>query len=81
MERTIRNLGEETKQPSQPYANLAQQGICRCQVNAIKAMIPDFNSNEENLVWGSLDIRDGYVLHRAIDAWAHDIPDPEGTTV
>uniref|UniRef100_D8QEM0 Uncharacterized protein n=1 Tax=Schizophyllum commune (strain H4-8 / FGSC 9210) TaxID=578458 RepID=D8QEM0_SCHCM len=41
MERTIGNLGEEIKQHSNPYANLSERAIRRCQINAIKALIPD----------------------------------------
>ena len=41
MERTIGNLGEEIRQPSNPFANLSQRGLRRSQVNALKAMIPD----------------------------------------
>ena len=81
MERTIGNLGEEIKQPSKLYANLSQRGIRRCQVNAIKAMIPDFDSDEKNPVRGSMDIGDGYILHRARDDRAHKIPDPESAAV
>lgn len=40
MERTIGNLGEEIRQPSNPYANLSHRGILRAQVNALKAMVP-----------------------------------------
>ena len=41
MERTIGDLGAEVKQPSNPYANLAQRALCRAQVNGLKAMQPD----------------------------------------
>jgi hypothetical protein len=40
MERTIGNLGEEIKQPSQPFANLSERGLRRCQVNALKSVLP-----------------------------------------
>ncbi|KAJ7589530.1 hypothetical protein C8J56DRAFT_1004281 [Mycena floridula] len=52
MERTIGNLGEEIKQHSDPYSNLAQRALRRCQVNAIKAMIPDIEP----------DLGGGYIL-------------------
>lgn len=48
MERTIGNLGQEIRQPSDPFSNLAQQGIRRCQINALKAMLPQFD-HAENL--------------------------------
>ncbi|KAF8547150.1 hypothetical protein OG21DRAFT_1393469, partial [Imleria badia] len=40
MERTIGNLRQEIRQPSDLFSNLAQQGIRRCQMNALKAMFP-----------------------------------------
>ncbi|KAI8980787.1 hypothetical protein BD414DRAFT_420566 [Trametes punicea] len=44
MERLIGDLGSEIKQPSNPYANLSQRAFRRCQVNAVKAMMPEVNS-------------------------------------
>ncbi|KAG2335234.1 hypothetical protein BDR05DRAFT_858792, partial [Suillus weaverae] len=41
MERTIGNLGQEIRQPSNPYVNLSREGVRRCQVNALKAMVPN----------------------------------------
>ena len=67
MERTIGNLGEEIKQPSNPFANLSQRGIRRSQVNALKAMVPDLEPNTDSLPRNSNDIGDGYVLLRARD--------------
>jgi hypothetical protein len=49
MEQTIGNLGEEIKQPSNPFANLSQRGIRHSQVNALKAMIPDLEPNSDSL--------------------------------
>ena len=62
MERTIGNLGEEIKQPSNPFANLSQRGILRCQTNAFIAMFPSFRSSECNIPQGALDLGGGYVL-------------------
>lgn len=67
MERTIGNLGEEIKQHSNAFANLAQRGIRRCQVNALKAMIPDLEPPENPLPRGSRDLGDGYAMLRAMD--------------
>lgn len=65
MERTIGNLGEEIRQPSNPYANLSQRGLLRCQVNALTAMIPDLQKNVSILPRGAIDIGKGYALLRA----------------
>ncbi|KAG0692628.1 hypothetical protein DFH29DRAFT_985705 [Suillus ampliporus] len=40
MERTIGNLVSEIRQPSNPYANLAQRAIRRAQHNTLMIMIP-----------------------------------------
>jgi hypothetical protein len=76
MERTIGNLGEEIKQPSNPYANLSQRGVRRCQVNAMKAMFPALDTTDteaQKSPRGSKDLGDGYVLLRARDEWLHKI--------
>ena len=70
MERTIGNLGEEIKQPSNPFANLSQRGIRRLQVNALKAMIPDLEPNSDSLPRNSNDIGDRYIFLRVRDASA-----------
>lgn len=67
IEWTIGNLGEEIKQHSDPYANLSQRGLRRCQVNALKAMIPDLVPVENPLPHGALDLGDKYSLLRAMD--------------
>ncbi|KAG6913570.1 hypothetical protein DXG01_005857 [Tephrocybe rancida] len=64
MERTIGNLVRELRQPSNPYANLAQQSLLRSQVNALKVIVPDF-LDPPSLPQGSIPLGSGYVLlHR-----------------
>lgn len=67
MERTIGNLGEEIRQHSNPYANLSERGLQRCQVNTLKAMIPDLDKEKTKIPRGAKDIGEGYVLLRARD--------------
>ena len=62
MERTIGNLGQEIRQPSDPFSNLAQQGIWRCQVNALKAMIPHLDPPENTNPRASADLGNSYTL-------------------
>ncbi len=69
MERTIGNLGEEIRQPSNPYANLSQRGLLRCQVNALMAMIPDPRSSTPFSTSRAVDLGQGYVLLRAQDRY------------
>ncbi|KIJ09554.1 hypothetical protein PAXINDRAFT_17364 [Paxillus involutus ATCC 200175] len=62
MERTIGNLGQEICQPSQPYANLSQEGVRRCQVNALLSAIPTLAIPPKGLPEGAVDLRDGFAL-------------------
>ncbi|KAG6825303.1 hypothetical protein H0H92_004107, partial [Tricholoma furcatifolium] len=66
MERTIGNLVRELRQPSNPYANLAQRSLLRCQVNALKVLIPDL-IDPPSPPRGSIDLNDGYILLRRRD--------------
>ncbi|KDR79664.1 hypothetical protein GALMADRAFT_63042 [Galerina marginata CBS 339.88] len=79
IERTIGNLGEEIKQHSNPFSNLALRGLRRCQVNALKAMVPDIEPLEETFPLGSKDLGQSYALLRAMDNTARPI-DPLETT-
>ena len=49
MEHTIGNSGEEIRQLSNPYTNLSQHGLLRCQVNTLTAMIPDLGPSSTSL--------------------------------
>src|SRR6266702_576407 len=78
LECTIRNLGEEIKQHSNPFANLSQRGIRRARVNALKAMIPDLDEDcGHSLPRGSKDLGDGFVLLRARDTNPYTLRDCE----
>ncbi|KAG2062436.1 hypothetical protein BDR04DRAFT_1131201 [Suillus decipiens] len=52
MERMIGNLGQEIRQPSNPYANLSQEGLRRCQLDEPPKGLPT----------SSVDLGDGYAL-------------------
>ena len=71
MERTIGYLGEEIRQPSNPYANLSQRGLLRCQVNTLMAMIPDLSPPPPSIPQGAIDLGqpEGYILLRAQDRY------------
>ncbi|KAJ7088471.1 hypothetical protein B0H15DRAFT_939305 [Mycena belliarum] len=81
MERTIGNLGEEIRQHSDPYSNLAQRCIRRTQVNALKAIIPDLEPDTNPLPHGSIDLGDGFVLLRAMDNCSRDVSDSEAEAI
>ncbi|KAI0070681.1 hypothetical protein K474DRAFT_1713122 [Panus rudis PR-1116 ss-1] len=67
MERTIGNLGEEIRQPSNPFANLAERGLRRSRVNALKAMYPVYFDEEQAPPRNSVDLGNNYRLLRAQD--------------
>ncbi|KAJ7244471.1 hypothetical protein C8J57DRAFT_1191344 [Mycena rebaudengoi] len=68
LERTIGNLGQEIRQHSNPYANLAMRGIRRCQVNALTAFIPDLDPEPVFGPRGSINVGGGFFLLRATDS-------------
>ena len=80
MERTIGNLGEEIKQPSQPFANLSERGLRRSQTNALKAMLPHLDE-ERGLPRVSIDLGHGYILLGARDKHAQYACDKDAIAV
>ncbi|KAJ3831674.1 hypothetical protein F5878DRAFT_654799 [Lentinula raphanica] len=72
MERTIGNLGQETKQHSNPYANISQRGVRRCQVNALLASVPDLIPNE-GPPQGSRQLDNGYIMLTATDNVSREV--------
>jgi hypothetical protein len=81
MERTIGNLGQEIRQPSNPYANLSQRGVRRAQINALKAMIPDLEPSENTATRGAIILGNGYILLRAKERSPHAVRPCEGVAI
>ena len=77
MERTIGNLGEEIQQPSNPFANLSQRGLLRCQVNALIAMAPVLKPYQCDLPRGAVELGENYVLLRAKDRYSRYMKETE----
>ena len=71
MERVIGLLGGEIKQHSNPYANLSQRALRWCQVNTLKCIIPDLDSDsaEYQPPCRSVDLSDGFFLLRARECY------------
>ncbi|KIK29823.1 hypothetical protein PISMIDRAFT_88326 [Pisolithus microcarpus 441] len=67
MERTIGNLGQEIRQLSKPYENLAEEGVRRSRVNALLAVMPELDDGIKGHPTGSVDLGEGYVLLRKRD--------------
>ncbi len=80
MERMIGDLGSQIRQPSNPFANLAQRALRRCQVNAMKAMLP-CTENQVRIPRGAVDLKDGYVLLCAKEQYPHLIPEVDATPI
>lgn len=79
-ERLIGDLGAELKQPSNPFANLAQRALRRCRINAIKAMLPHIDRTRlraDTIPRGAENLGDGYVLLRAMDRYRRALPHNE----
>jgi hypothetical protein len=68
MERTIGNLGQEIRQPSNPFANLARRALQRSQVNALKSIYPELDPKSKlQLPKGAVDLGEGYIVLRPRD--------------
>ncbi|KAI0085957.1 hypothetical protein BDY19DRAFT_895703 [Irpex rosettiformis] len=69
MERVIGDLGSEIRQPSNPFSNLSQRALRRCQLNAIKHMVPTLGDDTATtqLPRGACNLGHGYALLRAVD--------------
>jgi len=75
MERTIGDLGQEIRQPSNPFANLAQHALQWLQVNALKSIYPELDLKSRfQLPKGAMDIRGGYIMLRPRDKIPAEIP-------
>ena len=68
MERAIGDLGGDIRQPSNIYGNLCQIALRQSQLNALKALYPEFDpdTNKPHPAY-SEDIGHGYVLLRPRD--------------
>nr|VWP00054.1 Zn(2)-C6 fungal-type domain-containing protein [Ganoderma boninense] len=80
MENYIGNITREIKQHVTPYANVAERALRRCQVNALKAIFPEFDE-PETLPQHARDLGDGYVLLTAADATERSVSVPEGEAI
>jgi hypothetical protein len=82
MERTIGDLGREIRQPSNPFANLAQRALRRSQVNALKNMYPELDPTATlHMPKFSQDLGNGCVLLRPRDRLPTAIPGVGGNVI
>lgn len=66
------NLTQELRQPSNPFANLSQRALLRCQINALKNIIPELEEPAA-LPRNAIDLSDGYILLRRRDTTARPL--------
>ncbi|KAL4247499.1 hypothetical protein ABKN59_008565 [Abortiporus biennis] len=76
METAIGNLTREIRQDSNPFANLMKVGLCRAQINGLKASFPELEP-DPSPPRGSSELGDGYILLRARERTAHAVQDYE----
>ena len=76
----IGNLGEEIKQPSQPFANLSERGLHRCQVNALQSVLPHLEPAEK-LPRISVDLGNGFVLLGTHEEYQQKVPEHEAAAI
>ncbi|KAJ7049353.1 hypothetical protein C8F01DRAFT_1002515 [Mycena amicta] len=78
MERTIGSLGEQLRQPSNPYSNLSERALFCAQLNALSAMFPELNDQKlKHIPRGARDLGGGFVLLRRRDELPHWISGKE----
>jgi hypothetical protein len=82
IETAIGNLGEEIRQDRDPYANIAQRGVLRAQLNSIVAMFPDLElGNADTFPRGAKDLGQGYALLRACQNTAEPVTEVEANVI
>ncbi|TBU41207.1 hypothetical protein BD309DRAFT_868737 [Dichomitus squalens] len=74
LENFIGNITREIKQHVTPYANVSERALRRCQINALKAMIPSLAEPESTLPQYAEELGDGYVLLTARDSRHRVVP-------
>ena len=80
MESAVGSFGREVRSRSNMFANIANRGVHRAQINAIKAKIPDLEP-EPTLPQGSFLFGNGYVLLRATDSMRRPVSDCEAEAI
>ena len=77
MERTIGDLGQEIRQPSNPFANLARRALRRSQVNALKSIYPNLDPKAGfHIPKSATNLGNGYIMLRPRDKYPAQIPEP-----
>ena len=80
MERVIGILGSLIKQPSNPFANLAEQAKKVAEINTITTMWPDLEHSKHD-PRGSIDIGQGFLLLGPRDSKPYPLSPAERTAL
>jgi hypothetical protein len=80
MERVIGVFGSLIKQPSNPFANLAEQAKKVAEVNALVSIWPELEYANQD-PHGSIDIGNGFLLLGPKDEGPYDLAPPEQTAL
>jgi hypothetical protein len=72
LENMIGNLGREVHQHSNPFMNLSERGLLRARINALKALVPDFDLSTIRLPRAACDLGGGYVFLPEKEDWQHN---------
>lgn len=63
MERTVGDLGQGIRQPSNPFSNLSARAMRRCQQNSLKALYPELDPTSNiSLPKHALDTGNGFIF-------------------
>ncbi|KAG2738243.1 hypothetical protein P692DRAFT_201858104 [Suillus brevipes Sb2] len=81
LERTIGDIEFDLRQPSNAMSNFTEICVTRCRVNALKAMLPQFQTSDALHPRGSFDVGNGYVLLRARDRKPRRMPTAQATLI
>lgn len=81
MERAIGELGRGIHQPSDPFGNLSQLALRRAQINALKSICPELDTDDLILPKYSQDLGNGYVFLRPRDQRAVIFSEQESDAV
>ncbi|KAF9535165.1 hypothetical protein CPB83DRAFT_803686 [Crepidotus variabilis] len=81
IERMVGDLGGEIRLHSDPYANLSERGLLRCQTNALRASFPELEKKDKGPPAYSEDLGSGYHLLRARDEYAQALAGEEGAII
>ena len=80
MENAVGSFGREVRSHSNPFTNIANRGVLRAQINALKAKIPDLEP-EPTLPRGAFPFGDGHALLRATDLTRRPVSDREAEAI